>query len=136
MYRAILLTVALVASASLSAQWLNLPSKNVPRKADGTVDLSAPAPRTADGKPDFSGIWLPQKNKPCPPQGCDDMELIQEFGNIGWSLKDGLPYQPWALALVKKRQAEFAKTDPGSLCQPVGIVKMYSSPFYRKFIQT
>ena len=128
-------TIVLFFATLAPAQWLNTETKNVPRKADGTPNLAAPAPRTADGHPDLSGIWLAEKNKPCPPQGCDDMELIQEFTNIGWSIK-GLPYQPWALNLVKSRQADNAKTDPGAQCRPVGIVKMYTSPFYRRFVQT
>ncbi len=33
-----------------------LPTDDVPRKADGTPDLTAPAPRLPDGKPDLSGI--------------------------------------------------------------------------------
>ena len=45
------------ASTHLAAQWLKYPTAGVPRKADGKVDMSAPAPRLADGKPDFSGIW-------------------------------------------------------------------------------
>src|SRR6204780_2617870 len=58
-----LVTVAFVvlgtppASTHLAAQWLKYPTAGVPRKADGKVDMSAPAPRMADGKPDFSGIW-------------------------------------------------------------------------------
>jgi hypothetical protein len=38
-----------------TAQWLNYPTAGVPRKGDGSANLAAPAPRTADGKPDLSG---------------------------------------------------------------------------------
>jgi hypothetical protein len=41
-----------------AAQWLNYPTRGVPRLPDGKPDLTAPVPRTADGKPDLSGIWV------------------------------------------------------------------------------
>jgi hypothetical protein len=118
-----------------SAQWLHYPTAGVPRNADGSVNLSAPAPRTADGKPDLSGLWEPIKNRPCPPEGCDDIQVPQEYINIGWGLQGGLPYQPWAAELRQKRLANYSMDDPASHCLPIGIVKMHTAPLLKKAIQ-
>ena len=109
-----LLTVVVVAfAAPLGAQWLNYPTPGVPRTADGEPDLSAPTPRTADGKPDLSGVW-------CSPE-CRDDNTPREFLHIGWSLKDGLPYQPGMADLAKARTAPPKTNEPLTRCLPIGI---------------
>jgi hypothetical protein len=129
------LAIALIASivATAHAQWLNYPTRGVPRTADGKPDLDAPAPRTADGKPDFTGIWQLQ---PVPgPFGQVDYVPAPEFLNLGAKLKGGLPYQPWAAALVKERTAQLGKDDPVGYCKPGGAVRILTYPPYRKFLQ-
>jgi hypothetical protein len=132
---ACLVMISAAMAVPLGAQWLHYPTAGVPRLPDGSPNLEAPSPRTADGKPDFSGMWAPENNRPCPPQGCADMEVPQEFFNIGFSLKDDLPYQPWAAELKKKRTEENGKDDPVSRCLPGGIVKLHTTPLLRKIVQ-
>ena len=123
-----------VLAAPVAAQW-NYPTSGVPRTADGKPNLFAPTPRTADGKPNFSGTWDVEHNKPCPPEGCVDFYAPQEFGNIGWGLKDGLPLQTWARDLAKSRSAALRKDDPLSHCLPIGVIEMQTIPLFRKIIQ-
>ena len=130
--------VAMISSFTampLQAQWTHYPSTGVPRAPDGKPDLQAAAPRTADGKPDLSGIWDIERNRPCPPEGCPDAQIAHEFLDIGWSLKGGLPYQPWAADLVKKRLADNRKDDPNGLCMPRGIIRSHAAPLLRKMLQ-
>jgi hypothetical protein len=126
----------LALAVALRGQWLKYPTPNVPRAADGKPNLTAPAPRAADGKPDLSGIWAWEDNRPCPPDGCPDARIGQEFTNIGWSLKGGLPYQPWAAELVRKRRADNAKDDPQSRCLPRGAIRLHTDGLFKKIVQT
>jgi len=126
----------LLAPASLGAQWLDPPSAGIPRNPDGSPNLSAPAPRTADGRPDFAGVWRPERNQKCPPDGCPDNQMSEQFLDLGWGLPGGLPYQPWAAALVKQRSAQNGQDDPTSHCFPGGVVRLHTYPTFNKIIQT
>ncbi len=136
-----IVAIVCMISGTVSAQWLKYPTTGVPRTSDGKPDVNAPAPRTADGKPDLSGIWDIEHNRPCPPGGCADMEVGQEFVDIGWSLRggrngtNGLPYQPWAAELRKARIDANGKDDPSSHCLPRGVVKSHTTPLLRKIVQ-
>jgi len=139
---AVVAAFGLTCASTLSAQWLKYPTAGVPRKADGKVDLSASAPRTAGGKPDFSGIWL-TGNPQCA-QGVNpvtytcgvELPMGKEGFNMGASLPGGLPYQPWLAALVKERTANHAKDDPHVRCLPDTFLRAYSLPHFVRFVQT
>ena len=127
------LVVASLIAAPASAQWLQYRTAGVPRDARGKPNLSAPAPRAADGRPDLSGVWT--LGTSCPPEGCVDYPVAPEFGNFGASLRDGLPYQPWAAALVKERSALSGRDDPVAWCKPAGALRLLTFPPPRKLLQ-
>jgi hypothetical protein len=98
--------------------------------------MTAPAPKDRDGRPDLSGLWGAERTRPCPPNGCDDMQISEQFLDIGWHVPDGLPYRPWAAELAAKRTADIRKDDPQAHCLPTGIVRMHTTPLFRKIVQT
>jgi hypothetical protein len=116
--------------ASLFAQWVDYPTPGVPRTADGKPDLAAPAPRGADGKPDFSGMWGWENRFNCGAK-CNDTQISREFINIAASLKDPVPYQPWAAELVKKRSVEQG-LDPNVHCMPRGAPRIWTDDYYKR----
>jgi len=116
--------IAVVAACvPLGAQWLNVPSKNLPRTADGKVDLTAPTPRNADGKPDLQAIWMPQGGF---------------VFNIAAGMKpEDVPFQPWAKALFEQRiDGSHSKEDPDANCLPQGVPKINAAPAPWRIVQT
>ena len=133
---ACVLTLAVVASASAHAQWLTYPSANVPRTSDGKTNLSAPPPKSADGRPDLSGIWLPDPG-PRATVGVGDARRSPYFIDITADLKpEDVPLQNWAAVEYKRRLDGRGKDDPTARCQPTGVPSLDTYPFPYKIVQT
>jgi hypothetical protein len=135
----VLVWVAIFGTTALGfGQWVRYPTAGVPRKADGTPNLTAPPPRLPDGKPDFSGIWHTAVINQCVPetgQFCGNTEIGGSplALNIGRDLPGGLPYQPWAAELVKRR---FSKDDPHVRCLPDNPPRTWVMPHLTKAVHT
>ena len=108
----ITIAAVLMLTAPAAAQWLNYPTAGIPRTPDGKPNLSAPAPKTAAGNPDLSGLW---------------QSASVYVGNIAKDLKPGdVPFQPWAEALYKHRRSTDSKDDPTASCIPGGVPRACS----------
>jgi len=136
------LAVLTLLSSTLSAQWPPYPGANVPKGADGKPNLAAPAPRTADGHTDFSGIWLSraqggrgQAGQP-PLPNASEGPPVATFRDVAANYKEGLPLQPWAADLIKKRRADNQKDNPDALCLPMGFMQFHTHGQPRKMVQT
>jgi hypothetical protein len=135
--RCILTALSLLAAAQLArAQWLNYPTPGIPRHANGEPNLEAPAPRTADGHSDLSGIW--SLDPKCPATGLR-AGRGRLPGRPGPQLRRiaawRIAYQPWAAELVKKRTADLGKDDPVAFCKPGGPLRILTFPPPRKILQ-
>lgn len=149
---------ALAGPTDLTAQWVKYPTADVPRKSDGSVNMSSAAPRMADGKPDFSGIWAageprvqgaqsftpeaagapravsnPDDDKPADP---GEINGGRQMSDMGIDLPGGLPYQPWLRSIVKERMANKAIDDPHLRCLPDNFLRAYELPHAIKFIHS
>ena len=121
MTRSILLLATLVISATpAAAQWLNYPTPDLPRLADGKPNLAAAAPRTTDGRPDLSGMWRLNG-------------LGHVFNILGDQPVDMLP---WAREVYAKRSISFAQDSPDSNCLPPGPIAGLFGMEPTKFVQT
>jgi hypothetical protein len=93
------------AALALHAQWLNYPTPGVPRLPGGRPNLTAQTPRTADGKPDLSGLW----NRISPKYRV----------NVAADLNPE-EVQPWARTLVQQRTEDLGKDSMNARCLPSG----------------
>jgi len=105
------------------SQWLNLKLPGTPRNADGTTNLSAPAPRTPDGKPDLSGIWHAANGR--------------FIGNLAAAGGITAPFKPEAAAIYKERQDNNGLERPSGKCLPKSVPEgMTLPPYPFKIVQT
>ena len=113
-----LIAAVVLFSGTARAQWLNFPTPGIPRLPDGKPNLSAPAPRTAAGRPDLSGLWA----TPCLDCGTSE----RRFFDIARDLKpSAVEMTPWAAAVQKQRESRDHVDDPFGYCLPPGVPRIH-----------
>jgi hypothetical protein len=120
--RLVVLAIAALSIARVSAQWQGYRTPGIPRNGDGTANLNAQVPKAPDGHPDLSGIWMAPRIR---------VDLAQ-----GMKPGETIPFTPEGRAIAQQRRANNGKDDPGARCLPTGIPvrATLQTPF--KIIQT
>lgn len=101
---------------------------------DDAADAQASAvPRTADGKPDLSGLWQVMNTANY------DIEDHPASAGVpaGMGVIEGneIPYQPWALAKKQENSKNRATTDTEAKCYLTGVPRITYMPFPFQILQ-
>lgn len=131
-HRIFLIATVLLTVVSLRAQWVDYPAKGIPRRKDGKPNLSAPAPKTAENKPNLAGTWW------VPHGGLEGLAdpPPKYLVNLAADLKpEEVPMLPWAEALSKQRAETFGKDAPFSRCLPLPVPTIFTEPLPFKILQ-
>jgi hypothetical protein len=140
--KALALVIAVLATCSAGspahAQWPNYPTPGVPRTPNGEVDREAPAPRTADGHPDLSGLWRGARTRAGASESAGQAQNppLAGFRDVGANIEGGLPFQPWAAALRAEREATGSRDNPEAHCLPMGNMQFHTQGAPRRYVQT
>ena len=158
--RQMIASIVVLLSVSVSplvAQW---PARTVdgPRRADGTLNLEAPPPRTADGRIDFSGVWvgpglclgdrlswaaLPSSP---PPLAAGEQRGRMNFNGesiplaacfeVGLNVPGGAPLRPEGAAVKRQRIDDRLVDSPQAHCLPMGHTQLWLNEHPREIVQT
>lgn len=120
----------------------------------------APQPRrTADGKPDFSGIWQANSTAHWDLQTHEARPMVAQagvypnvpvlaapvvaLGSVGWippglGVVDGdeIPYQPWAAQRKRENAANWLDRDPELKCYMPGVPRAMYLPYPFQILQS
>ena len=127
-------------------------------RSDSVQAQGSDVPRTADGKPDFSGIWQANNTanwdlqahlaRPivAQPGVYPDVPVqaapVVALGSVGWVpaglgvvVGDEIPYQPWAAARKQENLENWLDRDPELYCYLPGVPRVMYMPFPLQIFQ-
>ncbi len=91
-------------------------------------------PRTAEGRPDLSGIWQVMNTAEWDIQ--DHQARPDAPAGLGVVEGDQIPYQPWAAAKKKENFEKRATADPLAKCYLPGVPRITYTPLPFQIFQT
>lgn len=105
------------------AQWPQAKLLHAPRLASGELNIDAPAPKTAEGRADLSGIW-----KPVETRYSADLAADLKPGEVSFTAKGA--------ELFRSNRESRGKDDPEASCMPTGMPRREALAEPLRIVQT
>jgi hypothetical protein len=123
-------------SASIAARGQSpATGTTIPTSTTGTTGTpGAAVPRTADGRPDLSGVWQVMNSAAWNIQDHEAEKGVP--AGRGVVVGNEIPYQPWAAERQKENRARRAAADPEAKCYLPGVPRITYMPYPFQIFQT